>query len=520
MKIKRALVSVFNKEGVVDFAKELSNLGIEIISSGGTCRLLKERGVEVKEVSSVTEFPEMMEGRVKTLHPKIHGGILADRSKKEHLEEAEKLGVGLIDLVVVNLYPFEEVTSKEGVKLEDAIENIDIGGPTLIRAAAKNYKGVVVVCNPNKYGEIIQELKENGEVLEEKRGLLALEAFEHISHYDVVIEKFLRTRFTGEKYPEYLNLSFKKIQDLRYGENSHQSASFYQDEIEKEGCISQINKLQGKELSYNNILDTNSAFEIVKEFEEPTIVVLKHNNPCGVASRNKIEEAYEVAFKEGDSQSAFGGIIASNREINKEVAEKVISSFLEVVIAPSFSKDGLEVLAKKKRLRLLEVGDLKFPLQRKERKTYRSVVGGLLVQDLDNVLLNEEELKVVTKRAPTEQEIKDLKYAWTIGKYVVSNSIVYARNSAAVGIGAGQMKRVDSAVIAEMIAKQFGRDLNGSCMASEAFFPFRDAIDAAAKVGVTAIIQPGGSIKDQEVIDAADENGIAMVFTGIRHFKH
>lgn len=519
-KIKRALVSVFEKTNIVEFCRELSNLGVEIISSGGTAKLLKENNISVKEISSITRFPEMMDGRVKTLHPKIHGGILADRENKKHLEEAKKQEIGLIDMVVVNLYPFEKVISKDETKVNEAIENIDIGGPTLIRAAAKNYKNVVVVCKPGRYNEIIEELKDKKDISKEKREELALEAFEHISHYDVVIERYLRSKFNSKEYPCYLNLSFEKIQDLRYGENSHQSAGFYKDTQVRTPNLSTVKKLQGKELSYNNILDSNSALEIVKEFEEPTAVVMKHNNPCGVATRKTIEEAYEIAFEQGDPQAAFGGIIALNRKVSKELAEKIVSSFLEVVIAPGFSDESLEILKKKKRLRALELGKVNFPIKRENHKTYRSVVGGVLTQDFDNITYDKDNLRVVTKRKPTEQEMKDLLYAWKVAKYVVSNSVVYAKDSATIGIGAGQMKRVDSAKIAGMIAKQYGRELKGSCMASEAFLPFRDGIDAAAEVGVTAVIQPGGSIRDQEVIDATNEHEMAMVFTGIRHFKH
>jgi len=519
--VKRALVSVYNKVGIVEFCRELSELGVEIISSGGTAKILSENKIKAIEVSKITEFPEMMDGRVKTLHPKIHGGILADRSKKGHMEEAEKLGIGLIDLVVVNLYPFEETTKKEEVTLGEAIEKIDIGGPTLIRSAAKNYKHVAVVCNQSNYSKVINELKENNNELSLKtREKLALEAFEYISHYDVVIENFLRKEFVGSTYPKYFNLSLKKIQDLRYGENSHQSASFYLDEHIRSPSISYAKQLQGKKLSYNNILDGNSAFEIVKDFGGPTAVVMKHNNPCGVATKNSIEEAYNIAFNEGDPQSAFGGVIALNREVTESLAGELIKPFLEVVIAPGFSKGALEVLSKKRRLRLLDVGNVKFPITRKNYKTFRSVVGGVLIQDADVIDYDKEKLKVVTNCSPTGKEMDDLLYAWRVAKYVVSNSVVYVRDSSTVGVGAGQMKRVDSAKIAGMIASQYNRNLKGSVMASEAFFPFRDGIDAAAEVGVRAIIQPGGSIRDKEVIDACNEYNIAMVFTGIRHFKH
>jgi len=528
MKIQRALVSVFDKTGIVEFAKELSAMGIEIVSSGGTARELAKSGVKVVEVSDVTGFPEMMDGRVKTLHPKIHGAILADRSKKSHLEEAKKAGVELIDLVVVNLYPFERVTAKEGkdaVSLEEAIENIDIGGPTLVRSAAKNYASVGVVVNPKHYESVITELKkEKGGLSEETRKQLALEAFEHVAHYDVVIEQYLRRVFGNDgstsKYPDYLNLSFKKIQNMRYGENSHQTAAFYLDNHKRDPCVSSGKCLQGKELSFNNILDINSAFELVKEFSEPTTVIVKHNNPCGVATDSKLADSYKKALAV-DSDAAFGGVIAFNQDVDDAALAKLICErFYEVIVAPHFSDSARAVFSTKKNLRLIEMGALKLPIKRSSFPDYRSVVGGFLVQDADTELLNEGNLKIVTKRKPTEQEMKGLLYAWTVCKYVRSNAIIYARVNRAVGIGAGQMKRVDAARLAAMIAESHGDTVKGCAMASDAFFPFRDGIDEAAKRGVTCVIQPGGSIKDQEVIAAADAHGMAMVFTGIRHFRH
>jgi phosphoribosylaminoimidazolecarboxamide formyltransferase/IMP cyclohydrolase len=522
MVIQRALVSVFDKRGLESFAKGLSGLGIEIVSSGGTAKALSKAGIKVTEVSELTDFPEMMEGRVKTLHPKIHGGILADRSKKAHLTEAKKNKIELIDLVVVNLYPFEQVTEKENVSLEEAIENIDIGGPTLVRSAAKNYASVGVVVNPDDYDKVLEELKENKELSEETRKNLALTAFEHIAHYDVIIENWLRKKFgNGNVYPEYLNLSFRKIQDMRYGENHHQSAAFYLDNHKKDPCIgtAEYHQDQGKSLSYNNILDANSALELVREFANPTVVIVKHNNPCGVASDNSLMEAYKKALAV-DSEAAFGGVIATNRELDEKLAELIVTRFYEVIIAPSFSEKAVEVFSKKKNLRLIKTGKFKSGEERTPYKTYRSVVGGLLVQDADTKLLDKDKLKVVTKRKPTEQEMKDLIYAWTICKHVKSNSIIYARGNKAVGIGAGQMKRVDAAKLAAMIAESFGETVKGCAMASDAFFPFRDGIDEAAKRGVTCVIQPGGSIRDAEVIAAADEHGIAMVFTSIRHFRH
>ncbi len=516
VQVKRALLSVFEKEGIVELAKFLHGRGVEIVSSGGTAKALSEAGIPVVEVSNLTGFPEMMEGRVKTLHPKVHGGILADRGKREHLEQAEKLGIGLIDLVVVNLYPFEKVV-REGRPHEEIIEMIDIGGPALVRAAAKNYTGVAVVVRPERYKGIMEEMGKEGKIGERLREELALEAFEHVSHYDIVVEGYLRRKFgLKEGFPPVLNLSLRKIQDLRYGENPHQKAAFYRDPKFFQPCIASAEQLQGKELSYNNILDANAAFELVKEFEGPTAVVVKHNNPCGVATHEDIAEAYKIA-KSVDPEAAFGGIIAVNREVTGKLAEEIVTTFVEVVVASSYSSEALERFKGKKNLRVLRIanGDVK----REPYREYRSVVGGLLVQDA-NVKLMEGEPKVVTKRAPTPEEMESLIYAWKIAKYVKSNSIVYARGKRAVGIGAGQMKRIDAAKLAAMIAKSFGEELEGVAMASDAFFPFRDGIDFAASLGVKAIIQPGGSIKDKEVIAAADEHGIAMVFTGVRHFRH
>ncbi len=521
MEIKRALLSVYNKDGIVEFGKFLSEHGIGIVSSGGTSKALRDAEVQTFDVSDLTGFPEMMEGRVKTLHPKIHGGILAKREKEEHMKQARDLGVGMIDIVAVNLYPFEEVTNAPDCTLETAIENIDIGGPTLIRAAAKNYEYVIVISNPARYQEVMDEITDNGDVSLETRRKLAVEAFMQVSHYDTVIEAYLRSKFFPEqKSPEYLNLSFKKIQDLRYGENPSQTnAAFYRDLQLQQCCIANSTQLQGKQLSYNNILDINAAFALLKEFTDPTVVIVKHNNPCGVATNGNILKAYEIALAV-DSDAAFGGIVCVNREIGEELAEKIVARFYEVIVAPSFSKEALEIFSKKKRLRAIQMSECELPLHRPPQISYRSVCGGLLTQDVDIGLYDPEKLKTVTKRQPTDQEMKDLMYAWTICKYVKSNSIVYARNNQAIGIGAGQMKRVDAARLAADIAESRGETVKGCAMASDAFFPFRDGIDAAAERGVTSIIQPGGSIRDQEVIDAADEHGMAMLFTGIRHFRH
>jgi len=526
VKIRKALITVYDKKDVVEFARSLSELGIEIISSGGTAKILSDSGVKVVEVSDVTGFPEMMDGRVKTLHPKIHGGILADRSKKKHIEEAEKYGIGLIDLVVVNLYPFEDTILKTNLfgslhsaaknvdekglsleyktqdQLDKVIENIDIGGPALVRAAAKNFKSVAVIVNPERYNECVEQLKRTGETDEKLRILLAIEAWELITHYDRSIERYFRQKFEGEKYPHYLNLSFTKKQSLRYGENPHQSAAFYTDDQFHQHSISNAKQLQGKELSYNNILDGNAALELLKEFEDvPTAVVVKHNNPSGVASNEtNILEALKVA-RSVDPEAAFGGVFCVNKEVDKDLAKEILSGFVEVVIAPSFTKEALQEFSVKKNVRVLEVKDVE--RKRELYREFRSVVGGLLVQD-GNIILHDQKFNVVTKRQPTEDEIKAMKYAWKICKYVKSNATVFARSDRAVAIGAGQMKRVDATRLAGMIAKGFGASLEGTAMASDAFFPFRDGVDEAAKLGATAVIQPGGSIRDKEVIAAAD----------------
>jgi len=510
-----ALLSVYRKEGIVEFARELKELGYSLISSGGTARELRKAGLEVIEVSDFTKSPEMMDGRVKTLHPKIHGGILMDRKNKKHLEEAKKYGIEPIDIVAVNLYPFEETVLKKP-SLAEAIENIDIGGPTLIRAAAKNYKDVVVICDPAYYKQVINELREKKEVSEELRRRLAILAWEHIAHYDTVIEKYFKKIWQekNERYPEYLNLTFKKKQDLRYGENPHQTAALYYDPHEENVSISDAKQYGGKELSYNNILDMNSAYRLINQFEEPTAVIIKHNNPCGIATNDSILEAYKIA-RAVDPEAAFGGVVAVNRKVEKELAQEIISRFVEIVLAPSYTKEAIEVLKKKPNLRIME---LPFKQINEPFKTYRSVLGGLLVQDADVELY--KELKIVTKRKPSEEEMKAMIYAWKIVKYVRSNAIVYARPNKAVGIGAGQMKRIDAAKIGALIAQEFGDNLKGCAMASDAFFPFRDGIDFAAKLGVTAVIQPGGSVNDKEVITAADEHNMTMIFTGMRHFRH
>ncbi len=508
--IKTALISVSNKEGIVDFAKELDQLGIKIISTGNTAKLLGQNKIKVANVSDVTKFPEMLDGRVKSVHPNILGGILADRKNKKHMVELKKQKIELIDLVAVNFYPFEE-TIRKTKKIKDVVENIDIGGPSLARAAAKNHNDVLVVVDTSDYKDLIEKIKSK-KISEEYRQTLAAKAFEMTAHYDSLINWYFNV-LTKNEYPKILNLTFRKIQDLRYGENPHQTAAFYKDIFTELGYVATAKQLQGKELSYNNILDIDAAFELVKEFDKPTAAVIKHTNPSGVASANSIEEAYKRAH-EADPKSAFGCIVALNRNCNAKIAEYMKPLFIEAVICPKFEKNALEILKEKKNLRLLETGivkklDNKFDL--------RKVTGGLLVQNEPHTDLSQNKLKIVTKRKPTRGELKSLIFAWKVNKHVKSNSVVFVEDDTTVGIGAGQMSRVDAVNIAIMKNED---KIKGSVMSSDAFFPFRDGVDQAAKAGVTSIIQPGGSIRDEEVIQAANENGIAMVFTGIRLFKH
>jgi phosphoribosylaminoimidazolecarboxamide formyltransferase/IMP cyclohydrolase len=510
---KRALISVWDKSGVVEFAKELSKLKIEIISTGGTAKLLRDNGIPVREVSEITGFPEMLDGRVKTLHPKIHAGILALRGRKEHLQQLEKHGVESIDLVVVNLYPFEQTISKRDVKHDEAIENIDIGGPALIRAAAKNYESVGVVVDPSDYSKVLEELKKNNSLSLHTREMLALKAFQHTARYDTIISNYLERSFGGELFPKFLTMSFEKQMELRYGENPHQKASFYRELESDETSISNARKLQGKELSYNNMLDAESALELLKEFEEPAVVIMKHNNPCGVAINKNLKDAY-IQAKATDPEAAFGGVVALNRTVDGETAAQITTVLTDVVVAPAYSKEALEIFSKKVNMRVLEVGG--FSTKRREKREFRSIDGGLLVQERNTKLLAGEP-KVVTKRKPTEKEMRALLFAWKVCKHVKSNAIVYAFEDRTVGIGAGQMKRSDASKLGAMKAVE---SLKGAVLASDAFFPFRDSVDVAANAGVTAIIQPGGSRNDKEAIDACNEHGIAMVFTGIRHFKH
>ncbi|WP_417359416.1 bifunctional phosphoribosylaminoimidazolecarboxamide formyltransferase/IMP cyclohydrolase [Gallaecimonas pentaromativorans] len=514
--IRRALISVSDKTGITDFAKALTQRGVEILSTGGTYRLLKDNGINVTEVSEYTGFAEMMDGRVKTLHPKIHGGILGRRGVDDGVMSQH--GINPIDLVVVNLYPFAATVAKPDCKFEDAVENIDIGGPTMVRSAAKNHKDVAIVVNAGDYGRVIDEMdQQSGSLSFETRFDFAIRAFEHTAAYDGMIANHFGALFGESKFPRTFNSQFVKKQDLRYGENSHQQAAFYMEAEPKEASIATAVQLQGKELSYNNIADTDAALECVKEFDTPACVIVKHANPCGVAVGASILEAYDRAFKT-DPTSAFGGIIAFNQELDGDTAKAIIErQFVEVIIAPKVSASAREVCSAKTNVRVLECGEW---TARPAALDFKRVNGGLLVQDKDQGMVSESDLKVVTQRAPTSDEMKDLLFAWKVAKFVKSNAIVYVKNEMTIGVGAGQMSRVYSAKIAGIKAEDEGLEVPGSVMASDAFFPFRDGIDAAAKAGITAVIQPGGSIRDDEVIKAADEAGIAMVFTNMRHFRH
>lgn len=518
VKIKRALISVSDKTGILELAKELNKFNIEILSTGGTAKLLRDNNITVKEVSEYTGFPEMLDGRVKTLHPKIHGGLLALRKNSEHMKTLEEHGIGLIDMVVVNLYPFEKTTQKPGVSIEEVIENIDIGGPSMLRSAAKNHQSVAVICNPNRYTQIILELrKNNGSLPEDLMRDLAIEVYGRTSQYDAAINSYLKEYFSkkqGESsLVQDLVLSFKKIQDLRYGENPHQKAAFYRDAAKTSGLTS-MKQLWGKELSFNNILDLNAAVNIVKEFELPAAVFIKHNNPCGVAQDKDLLKAYKDAWG-CDKLSAFGGILSVNRKINLALAKLIVKSgFLECIICPEFSADALDLLEDKKNLRLIEMPNL---LEKNTGLDFKKVSGGLLLQDEDSLTLDEKTLKTVTKKKPSKNELASLIFAWKVAKHVKSNAIILVRGTKTVGIGAGQMSRVDSVFIA---TKKAGKLAIGSVLASDAFFPKEDAIQLAAKYKIKAIIQPGGSIADEQIIKMADKLRIAMVTTGIRHFRH
>lgn len=510
--IKRALISVSDKTGVLELAQGLIANDIEILSTGGTAKLLTDNNIPVIEVSDYTGFPEMMSGRIKTLNPKIHGGILARRGVDDDIMQQHNIGA--IDLVVVNLYPFQETIAKENVSLADAIENIDIGGPTMLRAAAKNNAFVTVVVDNADYENVLEEIKNTGGVSDKKRYELAVKVFAHTAAYDGAIANYLSQESDG--FPQFFNQSFIKKQSLRYGENPHQKASFYQEQDNNIG-VTNAKQLQGKELSFNNIADTDAALECVRSFENPACVIVKHANPCGVSERETVFEAYQKSF-ETDPTSAFGGIIAFNRPLDEKTAQAIIDKqFVEVIIAPTIDQKAVAVLATKKNVRVLEFGILNKPTDSFDIK---KVVGGLLVQDRDLGVITEKDIKIVSKKQPDNAQIEDLLFAWKVAKFVKSNAIVYVKNKQTIGIGAGQMSRVYSAKIAGIKAADEHLVVEGCVMASDAFFPFRDSIDAAAQVGIKAIIQPSGSMRDKEVIQAANEAGISMVFTAMRHFKH
>jgi phosphoribosylaminoimidazolecarboxamide formyltransferase / IMP cyclohydrolase len=517
-KVKRALVSVSDKSGVVEFARALAALGIEILSTGGTAKLLQKEGIAVTEVSSYTGFAEMLDGRVKTLHPRIHGGLLGRRDDPLHVKEMHAAGIQPIDLLVVNLYPFQATVADPDCRFDDAIENIDIGGPAMLRSAAKNHASVAAVVDPADYARVLQELERSGEVNEATRFGLATKVFAHTAAYDGAIANYLTSLDEQRRrlpYPEILSLQLCKVDDLRYGENPHQSAAFYRDSHPVPGSLAQYRQLQGKELSYNNIADADAAWECVKSFTEPACVIIKHANPCGVAVGKDLRAAYDSAFR-CDPVSAFGGILAFNRAIDRDTAAAVSKQFAEVIIAPRVEADARQVFGAKDNLRVLEV-----PMSHEvQAHDYKRVGGGLLVQGSDAQLLDEKQLKTVTKKKPSDDQMRDLLFAWRVAKFVKSNAIVFCRDGATVGIGAGQMSRLDSVRVAKIKAGEAKLELKGSVVASDAFFPFRDGLDALADAGAAAVIQPGGSVRDAEVVAAADERGVAMLFTGMRHFRH
>lgn len=510
--MKRALISVFDKSGIVEFAKELIDLGFEIISTGGTYKALKEADLQVLEVEDITKFPEIFDGRVKTLNPLIHGGILYRRDREEDIKTLEENQIGSIDLVVNNLYPFEETVKKSGISEAEVIENIDIGGPSMIRAAAKNFKFVTALVDPKDYKRVLEELRDMGETSLETRKYLARKVFNYTAYYDSLISSYFN-QVEDVKFPEYLTLGFKEESGLRYGENPHQEAAFYREAGKTSGTLAGAKQLHGKELSFNNINDSNGALEALKMFEDPTIVAVKHANPCGIGSGDSLLEAYIKAY-DCDPISIFGGIIASNREIARDVAEKISEIFIEVVMAPSFTEEALEILSKKKNIRLLEIEDI---LDNDYRELdCKKVLGGFLVQDRDTILF-QEELDYITNRKPSEEELKDLKFAWACAKVVKSNGVVLVKDRATIGIGLGEVNRVWAV---ENAVERAGEKARGAVLASDGFFPFKDSIEALAKAEVAAVIQPGGSIRDEEVIVECNKNDMAMVLTHMRHFKH
>jgi phosphoribosylaminoimidazolecarboxamide formyltransferase/IMP cyclohydrolase len=519
-KISRALISVSDKTGIVDFARSLTEMGVEILSTGGTFRLLRDNDISVTEVSDYTGFPEMMDGRVKTLHPKVHGGILGRRGTDDTVMQEH--GIKPIDMVVVNLYPFAATVADPNCDLPTAIENIDIGGPTMVRSAAKNHKDVAIVVNASDYQAVLNEMQASeGQLDYASRYQLMVKAFEHTASYDGMIANHFGARNTANEkrdFSDTYNVQYVKTQEMRYGENPHQKAAFYTEANPAEASVATAVQLQGKALSFNNIADTDAALECVKQFDQPACVIVKHANPCGVAVAADIITAYDLAFAT-DPESAFGGIIAFNRELDAKTAAKICEKqFVEVIIAPSVSAEALAAVATKKNVRLLECGA--WGSERPQDFDYKRVNGGLLIQDRDNGMISEEDLKVVTERIPSQAEMTDLLFAWKVAKMVKSNAIIYAKNNQTIGVGAGQMSRINSARIAGIKAEHAGLEVAGAVMASDAFFPFRDGIDNAGAAGISCIIQPGGSMRDDEVIAAANELGMAMVFTGMRHFRH
>ncbi|MGI6153275.1 MAG: bifunctional phosphoribosylaminoimidazolecarboxamide formyltransferase/IMP cyclohydrolase [Christensenellaceae bacterium] len=516
---KKAFISVFDKTGAVQFAKELTELGYDILSTGGTQKELENANIPVTNVSDITGFPECLDGRVKTLHPKIHAGILAMRGNPEHMKQLNELGVDTIDIVAVNLYPFKQTISKEDVTLEDAIENIDIGGPTMLRAAAKNWQDVAVLVDPEDYPKLIQDIKNNnGEICKQTKFYLAAKVFENTAAYDALIAQYMRKQAEAQELveglPDKLTLTYEKQQDMRYGENPYQRAAFYREPLHVAGSLVNAEQLNGKELSYNNINDAGGALETLREFDETTVVAVKHANPCGVGSADTLYDAY-VKAHDCDPVSIYGGIVATNAEVDEKTAAEMSKIFLEIIIAPSYTNEALEILKQKKNLRVLRLPDIAAKAG-SDARDMKKVLGGLLYQDMDTKLLDGE-LKVVTKRQPTEKELQDMLFGFKVVKHVKSNAIVIAKDGATTGVGPGQTNRIWSA---EMAIERSGEKVKGAVLASDAFFPFDDTVEAAAKAGITAIIQPGGSVRDEDSIKKCDEYGIAMVFTGIRHFKH
>jgi len=519
-KVSRALISVSDKTGIVDFARALTAQGVEILSTGGTFRLLRENDIPATEVSDYTGFPEMMDGRVKTLHPKVHGGILGRRGTDDDVMQQH--GIKPIDMVVVNLYPFAATVSDPNCTLPTAIENIDIGGPTMVRSAAKNHKDVAIVVNASDYQAVLKEMAANqGQLDYSTRYQLMVKAFEHTAAYDGMIANYFGARNTDNQardFSDTYNVQYHKVQEMRYGENPHQKAAFYVEANPSEASVATAKQLQGKELSFNNIADTDAALECVKQFDQPACVIVKHANPCGVAVATDINLAYALAFAT-DPESAFGGIIAFNRELDAATADAICEKqFVEVIIAPSVSAEAVAVITAKKNVRLLECGT--WGTERPQDFDYKRVNGGLLIQERDNGMVAEKDLKVVSDRVPSSDEMADMLFAWKVAKMVKSNAIIYAKNNRTIGVGAGQMSRINSARIAGIKAEHAGLEVKGAVMASDAFFPFRDGIDNAAQAGISCVIQPGGSMRDDEVVAAANEHGMAMVFTGMRHFRH